>query len=198
MRSSLHRYFTEYARIHVTALDGIVNVNSLFTVALFLGLASVSDPKTIDLKLIHDDDSGPRSCSATVAMARNLVAFHVYSFSSFMFSSLVALSLKQAIRVTDTTDDDDETTVRGHSSGATLGHINARVLRVGILMSALGSASGSGFLMMAIVNLVQIKLGMLWCGSSGGHTLAAIVPLVVLVPSSLLVYLGLAVYAFRQ
>lgn len=74
--------------IHVTALDGLVNVNSLFTFAVFVGLAwNPWDPNNT----LNKD---PR-CAPGPNVKRDLIAFHVYSFSSFLFSSLVALTLKQ-------------------------------------------------------------------------------------------------------
>ncbi|CBI16041.3 unnamed protein product, partial [Vitis vinifera] len=79
--------------IHIMALDGIVNVNSLFTFAVFLGLAwyPITDP-AITLTGVAEP-----ACVADTTMGEDLVAFHVYSFSSFLFSSLVAFALKQAI-----------------------------------------------------------------------------------------------------
>ena len=48
--------------------------------------------------------------------------------------------------------------------------------------------------MMALINVVQIKLGTLSCGSS--QTYAAVVPLVILVPFALVIYICLVSYAF--
>ncbi|KAH7855179.1 hypothetical protein Vadar_022170 [Vaccinium darrowii] len=153
--------------IHITALDGIVNVNSLFTLAVFIGLSwNPADPTN---GLI--DGTNPK-CVARSQVAEDLVSFHVYSFSSFLFSSLVALALKQAIRgswahfprtlhLSDYTFD--------------LALVNKNLLRVGYLVSAAGSVSGCVFLMLALVNVVQIKLGTLGCGSY--HTYGAVVPL---------------------
>ena len=50
--------------------------------------------------------------------------------------------------------------------------------------------------MMALINVAQIKLGSLSCGSS--HTFAAVVPLVILVPSALLIYIAFVLYAFTR
>lgn len=65
-----------------------------------------------------------------------------------------------------------------------------------MLVSAIGSVSGCAFLMLALINVAQIKLGSLSCGSS--HTYAAVVPLVILVPSALLIYIGFVLYAFTR
>ncbi|KAK2999060.1 hypothetical protein RJ639_022700 [Escallonia herrerae] len=139
--------------IHIMALDGIVNVNSLFTLAVFLGLSiNPNDPSYTLL----DPAS---ACAVGTSVAEDLVAFHVYSFSSFLFSSLVASGLKQAIRMT--AKDGDASVVDVQS----VGKVNREVLRAGILASALGLASGCVFLTLALVDLVQIKLGKLGCWS---------------------------------
>lgn len=78
---------------------------------------------------------------------------------------------------------------------AGMGRVNLAALRVGIVASCVGSILGCGFLTMALVDLVQIKLGPLECKRSF-HALAAIVPLVVLVPSALVIYVLLVLYAF--
>ncbi|KAJ4825924.1 hypothetical protein Tsubulata_006263 [Turnera subulata] len=168
--------------IHIMALDGIVNVNSLFTAALFLGLtwfptAAPLDPSTT---LVTD-----AWCTAGSPIEEGLVSFHVYSFSSFLFSSLIALAVKQAIKIRDRRVDGFGVSNEVHSE---LAHINLVLFREGTLVSGFGSVFGCGFLMMALVDLVQIKLGSLACG--GVHTFAAIGPLVVLVPSALIAELA--------
>ncbi|GMH30576.1 hypothetical protein Nepgr_032419 [Nepenthes gracilis] len=164
--------------IQITALDGIVNVNSLFTLAVFIGLAwNPNDPANT---LVGGDD---QSCRGTAFIAESLVKFHVYSFSCFLFSSLVALALKQAIRI-----------YRHYESYRAYVHKSG--LRIGMLVSAVGSVCGCVFLMLALINVVQIKLGTLACGSS--HSIAAVVPLVILVPFGLLIYVSFVLYAFTR
>lgn len=75
-------------------------------------------------------------------------------------------------------------------------HINKTALRVGYLVSAVGSVCGCGCLMMALVDVAQIKLGTLSCGSS--HTYGAVVPLVILVPTALFIYVSFVIYAFTR
>ncbi|KAK1428692.1 hypothetical protein QVD17_17531 [Tagetes erecta] len=171
--------------IHMMALDGIVNVNSLFTLGLFLGLAV--NPMDPSYTLV---DSSDKSCMTSSSVAESMVAFHVYSFSSFLFSSLIAFGLKQAIR---TVKDGD---TRVEVSDGTIAHVNLRVLRVGILASAAGSVSGCLFLTLALVDLVQIKLGKLGCVDWYG--LVAVGPLVVLVPSALVIYICIVLHAFTR
>ncbi|CAI0411107.1 unnamed protein product [Linum tenue] len=160
--------------IQITALDGIVNVNSLFTFAVFVGLAW--NPTSPSDTLITDP-----ACTAGRGVGEALISFHVYSFSCFLFSSLVALALKQAIRI---------------SRAEFLGQVNKNLLRIGMLISGIGSAFGCVFLMLALVNVVQLKLGTLSCGSS--HTYAAVVPLVIFVPVAILIYSSLVLYAFTR
>lgn len=74
--------------------------------------------------------------------------------------------------------------------------VNTVGLRLGTLVSAFGSVFGCGFLVMALVDLVQIKLGTLACGSH--FTLAAVAPLLFLVPTALLIYVILVLYAFTR
>ncbi|XP_038894009.1 uncharacterized protein LOC120082778 [Benincasa hispida] len=146
-------------RIHILALDGIVNVNSLFTFAVFLGVAwyPTANPAA---NLLTDDDDGP--CAAADSVAQSLIACNVYSFSCFLFSSLVASALKQAIR-----------NINGGDGGQGVAH--APALRVGMVASAVGSVLGCGFLVAALLNLVQIKLGTFDCRR--WETVAAAVPL---------------------
>lgn len=163
--------------IHITALDGITNVNSLFTLAVFLGLAwNPYDPTDGGVSVGH--------CTAGPRILENLVSFHVFSFASFLFSSLVALCLKQAIRLVH------------RPSRPFAVRVNRALLRAGIIASAIGSVLGCGFLMMALVNMVQIKLGRLGCGSAA--TVGAIVPLVTLIPIAMLIYIGVIFYAFTR
>lgn len=74
--------------------------------------------------------------------------------------------------------------------------VNKTLLRVGMVVSGAGSVAGCVFLMLALVNVVQIKVGTLACGS--GHAFAAVVPLVILVPLALLIYVCVGLYAFTR
>jgi hypothetical protein len=117
-------------------------------------------------------------------MAKNLLVFEVVSFSFFLFSSLVAQGLKLAINLLNSKDVDDAFRAR----------INLKVLRFGMMGSAIGSVMGCVFLMLSMVNVIQIRLGLLSCGSKS--TVHAVTALVLLVSSALLVYISTAFYAF--
>ena len=68
--------------VHVTALDGLVNVNSLFTIAVFVGLSLTTSNQ-------HSLEPNT-TCDAGIDVARKLLVFEVVSFSFFLFYSLVA------------------------------------------------------------------------------------------------------------
>lgn len=164
--------------VHVTALDGLVNVNSLFTVAVFVGL-SLATPGQRSL-----DDSG--ACDAGEDIVRNLLIFEVTSFSAFLFSSLIAQGLKLAIIINNSKELHD----------AVKGLINNRLLRLGMLASAVGSVIGCIFLMLSMVNVIQIRLGVLSCGIGG--TVRATITLAALVSTALAIYISTVFYAFTH
>ncbi|XP_018818242.2 uncharacterized protein LOC108989173 [Juglans regia] len=169
---------TTTTSVHVTALDGLVNVNSLFTIAVFVGL-SLTTPDQHSLE-------NKAACDAGIDVARKLLVFEVLSFSFFLFSSLVAQGLKLAINLLNSKDVNE----------AFRAHINYKILRFGMMGSAVGSVMGCLFLMLSMVNVIQIRLGMLSCGSKS--TVHAVAVLLILVSSALLVYISTAIYAFMQ
>lgn len=184
--------------IHITALDGIVNVNSLFTLAAFLGLAW--RPSSDGPGLADGADRTGNPCAAGDRAESDLVSFHVLAFACFLFSSLVALCLKQLVRTYPAPHRRRAASASASASaaGGRTARINRAALRVGILASAVGSVAGCGFLMMALVNVVQVKLGRLGCGAGGAAAWAAVVPLVTLVLSAMLIYIGTVFYAFTR
>ncbi|XP_076881088.1 uncharacterized protein LOC143529104 [Bidens hawaiensis] len=124
------------------------------------------------------------ACDSDISVAKKLLVFEVVSFSFFLFSSLVAQGLKLAINLLNSKDVDE----------AFRAHINLKALRFGMLGSALGSVMGCLFLMLSMVNVIEIRLGMLSCGSRSAVN--AVASMIVLVTSALLVYISTAVYAF--
>ncbi|CAN1309898.1 hypothetical protein LINPERPRIM_LOCUS27863 [Linum perenne] len=128
----------------------------------------------------------------TPSTAEDFVVFHVYAFASFLFSSLITLALKQAISLSTFSLNSTSNFTNlvadfvRPSYYDLLVHVNLKALRVGTLVSGLGSIMGCGFLTMALVNLVHIKLWDLSCG--GLYTLSTIGPLVTLVLLALVIY----------
>ncbi|PIN01518.1 hypothetical protein CDL12_25975 [Handroanthus impetiginosus] len=160
--------------IHVTALDGIVNVNSPFTMAIFISF-SLTVPEAATAA------SWPE-CTPSRETVRRLIVFEVVSFSFFLFSSLIAQSLKLAINLLNNMDPNDPHKV----------DIDPDYLKYGLFGSAIGSVVGCLFLMLSIVDFIQVKLR---TNSCGGKPVYAVVTLVVFVVFELAVYVGTAVYA---
>ncbi|PIN23844.1 hypothetical protein CDL12_03424 [Handroanthus impetiginosus] len=160
--------------VHVTALDGIANVNSLFTMATFIGF-SLTVPQAATVA------SRPE-CTASQETVRRLIVYEVVSFSFFLFSSLIAQSLKLSINLFNNMDPNDP-----HKAD-----IDPDFLKYGLFGSAIGSVMGSAFLLLSIVDFIQVKLGVFSCGYKPVY---ALVTLVLFVGSGLLVYVCTAVYA---
>ncbi|KAF5930660.1 hypothetical protein HYC85_031533 [Camellia sinensis] len=89
-----------------SGLDDLVNVNSLLSIAVFVGL-SYATPGQRSLENRPECDAEPRQ-------AENLVVLEVVAFSFFLFSSLVAKSLKVNFQIYgDGNFEIDEKTGRG-------------------------------------------------------------------------------------
>ncbi|KAA8550531.1 hypothetical protein F0562_002215 [Nyssa sinensis] len=164
--------------VHVTALDGVVHVNSLFTIAVFVGLSLAAPGQ----RSLHNSST----CEAGIDAPKKLLVFEVLSFSSFLFSSLVAQGLKLAINLLNSKDVHE----------AAKAHIDVRILRFGMLGSAFGSMMGCLFLMLSMVSVMEIRLGTLSCGSKSA--VQAVAGMTILVTSALVVYTTTTVYAFLR
>ncbi|KAJ4963587.1 hypothetical protein NE237_023526 [Protea cynaroides] len=170
-------FFSSSTSVHVTALDGLVNVNSLFTIAVFMGL-SLTTPGQHSL-----ENNGV--CAAGLNGAKRLFCNEIVSFSFFLFSNLVAQGLKLAINLLNSKEVDEDTKA----------HIHMNLLRLGMMASAVGSVMGCIFLVLSMVNAIQIKLGLLSCSA---YAVGAVAGMVTLVSSGLLVYISTALYAFSR
>ncbi|XP_057780187.1 uncharacterized protein LOC130998797 [Salvia miltiorrhiza] len=115
--------------VHVTALDGIVSVNSLFTMSIFIGF-SLTVPETATAA------SRPE-CTASPGTVRRLIVYEVAAFSFFLFSSLIAQSLKLSINLINSMDPTDP-----HKAD-----IDPDFLKYGLFGSAVGSVAGCVFLL---------------------------------------------------
>ncbi|KAM3307150.1 hypothetical protein P3S67_008893 [Capsicum chacoense] len=162
----------------VTALDGVINVNALFTIAIFVGL-SLASPGQRSL-------NSKESCQPGILTVKQLVIFEVLSFSFFLFSSLVAQAIKLSLNLLSS-----EELAHGFSVV-----VNEKILKAGMLMTAISSVMGCLFLMVSMLNVIEIKTGMLFCGAKS--TIISVTFLIVLVVSGLLVYISAAWYAFTH
>ncbi|KAK6940432.1 hypothetical protein RJ641_029963 [Dillenia turbinata] len=151
-------------------LDDVVNVNSLFTIAVFVGL-SFSASKESSLESRED-------CNADINTAKRLVVFEVVSFSLFLCSSLVAKTLKFYLNCH--TKEELKQTFRKN-------------VREGMLvLSLVSSFSGMVFLVLSMINVIQIKLGKISCGIQAA--LWAAIPMIVIVGLALLIYIFVVGY----
>lgn len=128
---------------------------------------------------------GTNFCAASNQVQKDVISFSTYALSLFLFSSLVALALKQAVRLG-----------KPHSTHAV--RVDRVLLRAGLMAIALSSIIGVGFLMLVLVNLVQVKLGRLGCGAAATATAGAVIPLVTLVPAAMLIYTVVILHAFSR
>ncbi|KAG5603183.1 hypothetical protein H5410_034553 [Solanum commersonii] len=156
----------------VTALDGVINVNSLFTIAIFVGL-SLASPGQKSL-------NSSERCQPGILTVKQLVIFEVLSFSFFLFLSLVAQAIKLSLNLLYSED-------LSHGFSVI---VNGTLLRAGMLMTAISSVMGCLFLMVSMLNVIEIKTGMLICGAKS--TIISVTFLIILVSSGLLVYISAA------
>nr|XP_017233809.1 PREDICTED: uncharacterized protein LOC108207891 [Daucus carota subsp. sativus] len=76
----------ERTEAHIKTLDDLVSVNSLFTLAVFVGLSQAS-PGAISLENRQECNAGP-------GVAKMLVLYEVVAFACFLLSSLVSKVIK--------------------------------------------------------------------------------------------------------
>ncbi|KDP45219.1 hypothetical protein JCGZ_15084 [Jatropha curcas] len=191
------------------ALDDLVSVNSLFTVAVFLGLAFASPDQ-------HSLETHRPHCDPDEKMGKRLVVCEVVSFSSFLLSSLVAKSMKVYINIfysykSESTSSDTNLPQSSSNAAATSitqnfrsdpqssslnadaadplkeGRVFHPIKGLMFALSMLASIFGVLFLTISMAYVVEIKIGRLSCGIT--ETQAAIMALTVLVPFGLLTYL---------
>ncbi|XP_058006493.1 uncharacterized protein LOC131181646 isoform X2 [Hevea brasiliensis] len=162
----------KFKEVQLRALDDLVSVNSLFTIAIFLGL-SFASPTQQSL------DNRPQ-CAPDVKMEKRLVVYEVVSFACFLLSSLVAKSLKVFISFHRNKNDLDISNTHQY-----------QVIKPSrgfmILLSVLASTVGVVFLTLSMVDVVQIKIGKMSCGIH--ETQAAVISLSTIVTLALFIYL---------
>ncbi|KAI7983083.1 hypothetical protein LOK49_LG15G01321 [Camellia lanceoleosa] len=122
--------------IHIMAFDSIVNVNSLFTLAVFLGLAL--NPPTQNTPSSSPPPAPPPPPSPNTSWPS--------TSTPSAPSSSPASSPPPQTGHQDRHDDDDGGDVVVVGGGVEMAHhVNIKMLRAGILASAAGSASGCMF-----------------------------------------------------
>lgn len=159
---------------HIRSLDDLVNVNSLFTLAVFVGLSQAS-PGIRSLENRDECDAGP-------GVAKMLVLYEVVAFACFLLSSLVAKVLKLHLSL----DCQRYSFVKSRFD----------LKDFMLILAATASVSGIILLMLSVVNVVQIRIGLYSCGSAEART--AIWALCTIVAIGLIIYvvsMSIAIYA---
>ena len=155
-------------KIHLKALDDLVSVNSLFTIAVFVWLSYAHAGKLTGLE-------NPPECNADSGVAKRLVVYGVVSFGLFLLSSLVAKTLKVhfSLHRKDYFGKDP-----------TLDRKKKRCRN--LMFAASGTILGCFFLTLSMINVIQIRLGKLSYGSK--YTIVAVASLVTIVAIALGIY----------
>ncbi|KAJ9159816.1 hypothetical protein P3X46_025285 [Hevea brasiliensis] len=136
----------ELTKFQSNAVDVLSSINSLFTVAVFLGLSFASpNQKSID----------PRSeCNPDATMLKRLVLWEVISFSFFLFSSLFLKSLQLYINMLGDEKKEGEKKEGGKKKGVVRG-----MFYISVLTTTLGVASFT----VSMAYLIQIQVGKMSC-----------------------------------
>lgn len=136
-------------------LDDIVSLNSLFTVAVFIGL-SFAQPGQV--QSLEDD---PR-CHPDPKIRKRLVAYEIASFSCFIFAGFLAKTVKVFLYTSENHD-----AIRRKQKGYREKEEPHRKLKslVGFFLSIYGTMIGCLLVLLAMVDVIQIKLGRLSCHS---------------------------------
>nr|GMD64275.1 uncharacterized protein LOC109162586 [Ipomoea batatas] len=155
--------------VHVTALESVVDVNSLFTIAMFLGLDNeLVSPGELQSLNVREE------CQPGANTAKMLIVFEIISFSFYLFSSLVAQSIKLSLDLQPQAE---------QAAGK-----ESLWLTTGVLFSAMSSMVGCLFLLVSVVYVVELRLGLLSCMAA-----STLVSVAFLIPLSLT---GIIIYVF--
>ncbi|KAL7201203.1 hypothetical protein ACSBR1_032998 [Camellia fascicularis] len=146
------------------AVDDLVNVNKLFTLAVFLGLAlATAEQHSLENR---------SECDAGTIVAKRLILFEVLSFSCFISSTVVVMAIKLHLNI--------------YGGGRKLKH---KIREMMVFVAGLATFFAYFFLMLSMVDIIQIRLGKLSCRSS--KSLGAAVSVISIVSSALVVFMFL-------
>ncbi|KAG6680718.1 hypothetical protein I3842_13G057200 [Carya illinoinensis] len=142
--------------IHLRALADLVNVNSLFTVAVFVGLSFAnSEVQSLEVR---------PECNADFKMSERLVV-------------LVATTLKVHLNIYGK-EDFKKPVLKTYSR---------------LLLAAWGSILGCVFLVLSMIDVIQIRIGKLSCGSRS--TVRSVASLVSIVGLAFIIYVPALMHA---
>ncbi|KAI7982258.1 hypothetical protein LOK49_LG15G00957 [Camellia lanceoleosa] len=157
--------------VYNKAVDDLVNVNKLFTLAVFLGLAlATTRPHSL---------ANRAECNVGIRVSKRLIVFEVLSFSCFLSSTLVAMAVKLHLNMSRS---------RGGSLEMQFLCVKHQRERM-VFVAGLTSFLAYFFLMLSIVDIIQIRLGKMSC--YGAKSLTASVSVVSIISVALLFLLFL-------
>ncbi|KAJ4730360.1 maternal effect embryo arrest 60 [Melia azedarach] len=177
-----NNYARELIDVHQKALDDIVNVNSLFTIAVFVGL-SFAAPHQRSLE-------NREECNPDPEMAKRLILYEVTSFACFLLSSLGAKALKVLLNLKIIKKKLKPIPKFQSAFKILLSDTWRRFL---LALSIVSSFVGVVLLMLSMIEVIQIRVGKLGCGSYYAMQSVGILCAVVL--TALLLYAPSMVYA---
>ncbi|KAI3416661.1 uncharacterized protein J3R85_015215 [Psidium guajava] len=157
-------------------LDDIVSLNSFFTVAVFIGL-SFAQPGQVQ-SLAEDS-----SCHPHATMRKRLVFYEIVSFSCFIFAGFLGKAVKVFLYTSEKRDalDREQNIVKPQEKS----HRKTTSL-LGFYSSIYGTMLGCLLLLLAMIDVVQIKLGRFSCHSK--YTVATVCIMVGFIGLSLLIF----------
>lgn len=117
-------------------LDDVIHVNALFTSAVFIGLSFSSSTPTLETR---------EECKPGVGIAKWLVIFEIIAFGFFLVSSLLGKALKIQLHIIKNSN------------------FIQNICRAMMVLCAACSILGSVFLFLAMINVLQMRLGKLTC-----------------------------------
>ncbi|XP_030550479.1 uncharacterized protein LOC115755298 [Rhodamnia argentea] len=158
-------------------LDDVVSLNSLFTVAVFVGL-SLAQPGQV--QSLEDDIT----CHPDAKIRKRLVGFEIVSFSCFVFSGFLAKTVKIFLYISKKREGLPGAAVKSpHRQWKSL---------AGFYLSIYGTMVGCLLLLLAMVGVVQIKLGRLSCHSE--FAVSTVSVMVSTIGLGLLIYFTVVTY----
>lgn len=147
-------------------LDDIVGLNSWFTVAMFVGL-SLANPGQV-----HSLEEDRPECDPDAKIRKQLIFYEISSFSFFIFSGFLGKTVKIVLYIYERKQYKDP-----HRQKFSL---------VAFYLAIYGTVTGCLFLLLAMVDVVQIKLGKVSCRSD--YTMRTVTVLVGAVGVALMIY----------
>ncbi|CAL5033962.1 unnamed protein product [Urochloa decumbens] len=185
--------------VHVKALEGIVSANTFFTVAVFIGITGTITPSS----------TIPPACVAGDDIARNFFLFEILSFGFYLLSSLVAQGMKLAVTLLAAdefygdgdqkpppSDDCEEMPAWRAAGPRERRRAVLRFARPMMLLAAGCSIMGTFFLLLSMVDAIQLKFGLVSCGST--LAVGATLGLSALVLAGLIFYGSTVAYALTH